>query len=91
MVEQKSKRKKAKFPHLKNGSFFLHIFSSFILGGLLPSLFLFALLGVLSVSVLKIAHNEQVLEGVNKATILTYELIESIEKIIKTIRTIIML
>ncbi len=79
MVEQKSKRKKAKFPHLKNGSFFLHIFYSFIVGGLIPAIFLSILLGLLSVQILSTAFKNQTDEAISKASLLTEELFKSIE------------
>ena len=79
MVEQKSKGKKAKLPHLKNGSFFWHIFSSFIVGGLIPAIFLSILLGLLSVQILTTAFNNQTDEAISKASLLTEELFKSIE------------
>ena len=79
MVEQKSKRKKAKLPHLKNGSFFLHIFYSFIVGGLIPAIFLSILLGLLSVQILSTAFKNQTDEAISKASLLTEELFKSIE------------
>lgn len=70
---------KKMFPHIKKDSFFSQIFSSLILGGLLPSIFLTILLSILAVSILSTSFKNQLQEAITNAAELTEEFIESLE------------
>lgn len=70
---------KKMFPHIKKDSFFSQIFSSLILGGLLPSIFLTIVLCILAVSILSTSFKNQLQEAITNAAELTEEFIESLE------------